>query len=75
LFYLSFPSTYHGTAPGRRISWANRGRKPTLREFIIPADAKKNLRKELASLNINTFSIYGDLENLAKWLIEAYRDM
>lgn len=48
---------------------------PKLQEFVIPGDAKKSLRKELASLNINTFSIFGDLENLAKWLVEAYYDM
>lgn len=47
----------------------------TLKEFIVPREAKEDIRKELALLNINTFSVFGDLENLAKWLSEAYRRM
>jgi hypothetical protein len=67
--------TFHSLRPDEGSAELNTGANRTLREFIIPKDKKPNLTRELASLNINTFSIYGDLENLAKWLVEAHGDM
>jgi hypothetical protein len=45
----------------------------TLRFYLIPADQKGPIRKELSRLGIDAFSIYGDLEHLAKSLRAAYK--
>ncbi len=45
----------------------------TLREYLIPSSAKALIRKELAVLNINEFTIYGGLDHLGNWLTAAYR--
>jgi hypothetical protein len=44
---------------------------PSLRSFTIPAAAKSRIRRELTLLGVDQFSIFGDLENLAKRLTPA----
>ena len=44
----------------------------TLQSFIIPADAKKPISRQLSLLGIDEFRIYGDLESLAKRLKIAH---
>jgi hypothetical protein len=46
---------------------------PTLQKFIIPASRKEHIRMELALLGVDEFSIYGDLEALARSLSERYK--
>jgi FRG domain len=45
----------------------------TLREYLIPCGKKEGIRKELARMNINEFTIYGGLDRLGNWLRESYR--
>lgn len=45
----------------------------SLREFVIPADKKPKIKAELETLGVNDFTIFGDLDHLAKWLKYAYR--
>ena len=40
----------------------------TLREYLIPCGKKEGIRKELARMNINEFTIYGGLDRLGNWL-------
>ena len=43
-----------------------------VREFFIPRGAKSAIREELALLGIDDFSVYGDLDHLARRLKGAY---
>lgn len=43
-----------------------------LHSIIIPAGAKATIRSELAILGIDDFSIFGDLDRLARRLKSAY---
>jgi hypothetical protein len=45
---------------------------PTLASYLIPKKKKPDIKKELAILGIDDFSIYGDLEHLSSRLKEAY---
>lgn len=54
--------TFH--APGTEILTVKEN--PSLKSAIIPQNIKMNLKKDLASLGINHYSIYGDLSNLSK---------
>jgi hypothetical protein len=45
---------------------------PTLASYLIPRGKKSDIKKELAILGIDDFSIYGDLEHLSNRLKEAY---
>ena len=40
----------------------------TLKKFLIPRDAKEHLRNQLPSLGVDDFSVYGDLDSLARQL-------
>jgi len=44
----------------------------TLQKFIIPHCQKRKIRRELALLGIDSFSIFGDLDHLAVRLKEAH---
>jgi len=46
---------------------------PTLASYLIPQGKKSDIKKELAMLGIDEFSIYGDLEHLSERLKQAYR--
>jgi hypothetical protein len=48
--------------------------EPPVRGYVIPQKKKKEIRKELAALNINHFTVYGDLAALSRYLDERYRD-
>jgi len=48
------------------------GQLRCLRAFPIPAAAKATMRKELAILGIDDFSMFGDLDHLAQHLKAAY---
>jgi hypothetical protein len=43
-----------------------------IQEYSIPANAKAPLRVQLATLGVDDFSIYGDLDHLASRLVSAY---
>jgi hypothetical protein len=60
--------TFH--VPTRRVLTVNENR--TLSSYIIPSAAKPQIRKELATLGIDDFSIYGDMEHLSNRLKAAY---
>ena len=45
----------------------------TLTSVKIASNHKEKILKQLTLLGVDHFSIFGDLENLAKRLIEAYR--
>jgi len=44
----------------------------SLRHFLIPANAKNSIRKELFLLGMDDFNVYGDLESLARTLRRAH---
>ena len=44
----------------------------SLRCLVIPHAAKGTIRQELSDLGVDDFSIYGDLENLARSLKQSY---
>jgi hypothetical protein len=44
----------------------------TLHRFTVPADAKRNLYKELRQMNINEFTIYNDLDHLSQHIRRAW---
>jgi hypothetical protein len=44
----------------------------TLTSYVIPSDAKREIREQLALLGIDDFSIFGDLEHLSTSLKAAY---
>jgi hypothetical protein len=46
---------------------------PTLVSIKVQGDKKSRILRELSLLGIDHFSVYGDLENLAQHLTEAYR--
>ena len=43
-----------------------------LKSFTVSGLKKATIRSELSLLGINFFSVYGDLENLARYLTKAY---
>jgi hypothetical protein len=45
---------------------------PTLVSYVIPKENKQGIRKQLALLGIDDFSIFGDLDHLSTRLKEAY---
>jgi hypothetical protein len=45
---------------------------PTLVSYLIPKENKQGIRKQLALLGIDDFSIFGDLDHLSTRLKEAY---
>jgi len=45
----------------------------TLKKYLIPAGSKLKLRKELALLGVDEFTIFGDLDHLVERLKRAYR--
>jgi len=61
--------TFHPPSEHRLTTQSN----PTLTQWIVPAEAKKSLRKELELLAVDEFSIYGDLDHLAERLKRAYQ--
>jgi hypothetical protein len=46
---------------------------PPVQTLDVPRDAKEQILGELAALNINHFSVFGDLEALAKHLSENWK--
>jgi FRG domain len=60
--------TFH--VPGREVLTASEN--DTLVSFLIPKKSKPDIRKELAILGIDAFSIYGDMEHLSERLKQAY---
>jgi FRG domain len=46
--------------------------RPEISAFMVPADKKGEMRLELRNLNINRFTVFGDLPNLSLYLQEAY---
>ena len=60
--------TFHGPAHRELTSRENK----TLMPVHIQGSKKPEILRQLAMLGIDHFSIYGDLESLAKRLIEAY---
>lgn len=45
---------------------------PSLTQFRIPTKEKSEIRKQLGTLGIDAFRVYGDLEHLSETLISAY---
>ena len=60
--------TFH--VPNRGVLTDNEN--DSLTSYLIPHGAKSDIRKELALLGIDDFSIYGDLEHLSDRLKDAY---
>jgi hypothetical protein len=46
---------------------------PSAQSIQIPASRKTDIRRQLAVAGVDHFTIFGDLESLAKRLIDAYR--
>jgi hypothetical protein len=61
--------TFHG----RRSSELTESENVTLCKYIVPKDIKAAIRKELATLGVNSFSIYGDLDSLSKKMKYSYK--
>ena len=64
-------SSYFTFHPPRH-RYLDTGSNKTLREYLIPRGVKEAIRKELAHMNINEFTIYGGLDHLGNWLRAAY---
>lgn len=62
------------TFQGGKISELTQKENPTLEDCIIPSANKLQISNELSLLGIDAFTIYGDLENLAKKLKQSYAD-
>jgi hypothetical protein len=43
----------------------------SLQELTVQGDCKETILKQLRLLGIDHFSVYGDLEHLARWLKQA----
>jgi hypothetical protein len=60
--------TFHVPNEPILLTTASKG----LRSFKVDGRTKKAILKELSSLGIDPFSVYGDLEHLARYLTNAY---
>jgi FRG domain len=47
--------------------------RPEVSSFTVPAGKKEEMRLELRNLNINRFTVFGDLPNLSSYLQDAYQ--
>lgn len=45
-----------------------------IKHLIIPADSKKDILKELDLLNINEASLFPEIDHVAKYLIDHYKN-
>ena len=46
--------------------------KAPVRAYLVPKDKKASIRKQLAAVNINHFTVYGDLPALCRHLSGIY---
>ncbi|WP_330472402.1 FRG domain-containing protein [Vibrio harveyi] len=58
--------TIHGTVKDSFLELSKKVKKPFLARIDIDAESKLTLRRELHTLGVDSFSIYPDLEGLAK---------
>ena len=61
--------TFHGSACPILTPEANK----TLSYMIVPSGHKETIKKQLLLLGVNDFSIFGDLDSLARRLKASYQ--